>query len=66
MKHNVGSYDAAVRYVAGWLIMLGGVHFGSWWGWLGVLPLVTAGFAYCPLYRLFRWDTTASDRRIAP
>jgi hypothetical protein len=62
MKHNVGSYDAGLRYVAGWLIILVGLHFGSEWAWVGVLPLLTAAFGYCPLYSLVHLDTTFTDR----
>jgi hypothetical protein len=62
MKHNVGSYDAGIRYVLGWLIVLFGLHFSSTWAWLGLLPLVTAAFGFCPLYCFVRLDTTFTDR----
>ena len=65
MKKNVGSYDAAIRYVLGWLIVLWGVHTKNWWGFLALAPLLTCAFAFCPLYCVFRFDTTGVDRRPA-
>lgn len=65
MKHNVGSYDAAARFVGGLLIMLWGVHDKSWWGAIGLLPLITSICAFCPLYVPFGWDTTSADNHPA-
>ena len=27
------------------------------WGWIGVVPLVTGVFAFCPAYALFHFST---------
>jgi hypothetical protein len=62
MKHNVGSYDAAVRFVAGCAVLFWGVNVESWWGLLGVLPVLTAVSEFCPLYTLLHLDTTFTDR----
>jgi len=62
MKHNVGSYDAGARFVAGLAIMFVGVEQESWWGLVGLVPIVTAACAYCPLYSLLHLDTTVTDR----
>jgi len=62
MKHNVGSYDAGIRYVLGWLIILFGLHYGSPLAWLGVFPLLTAALGFCPVYLLIHLDTTFTDR----
>ena len=61
MKHNVGSYDAGARFVAGLIIIFIGVVHESWWGLVGLVPILTAALAYCPLYSLLHVDTTASD-----
>lgn len=66
MKQNVGSYDAGIRFVLGWLIVIWGVHTENVWGWLALVPLITAAMGFCPLYCLFHFDTTGADRRIAP
>ncbi|MBX3738044.1 MAG: DUF2892 domain-containing protein [Candidatus Didemnitutus sp.] len=65
MKHNVGSYDAGIRYVLGWLIVIWGVHTGNKWGFVALLPLITAAVAFCPAYCLFHIDTTAPDNHVA-
>jgi hypothetical protein len=61
MKHNVGSYDAAYRAVLGFAILAVGHHYRSWWGLVGLVPFITATFAFCPLYCLFHFDTSAQD-----
>ena len=61
MKHNVGSYDAAVRFVGGCLIMMVGVHTHHWWGLVGLVPVVTATCGFCPLYWPFHIDTRSLD-----
>jgi len=62
MRPNVGSLDRAVRIVAG-LALLSLVFVGprTPWGWIGILPLVTAFAGYCPLYALFRLRTNRVD-----
>lgn len=61
MKTNLGSFDVGVRYVLGCVILFWGVHQESWWGLVGLVPLLTAITGFCPLYLPFHWDTTASD-----
>jgi Protein of unknown function (DUF2892) len=62
MKTNIGSYDAAVRFIVGCIVMEVGAHHLNWWGLVGLVPIATAAFAYCPLYRPFHFDTTFTDR----
>ena len=60
MKPNVGKIDAAVRIVAGLLLLsLVFVLEGTtrWIGLIGVLPLVTGLMRRCPLYVPFHIDT---------
>ena len=54
MKTNVGKIDRAVRIVAG-LVLVSLVFVGpqSPWGWIGLVPLVTAIAGWCPAYTLF-------------
>ena len=53
MKANVGGLDRALRVVAGLaLIVLAAMGTIGWWGWLGVIPLATGLFSFCPLYTL--------------
>jgi len=51
MKVNVGGIDRMLRIVIGLALIalsLGGVI--GVWGWIGVVPLATAAFRFCPLY----------------
>ena len=58
MKMNVGSIDSTVRIAAG-LILIGLSLSGQIgvWGWIGVLPLVTGIFKFCPGYTIFGMST---------
>lgn len=53
MKANMGTIDRSLRIVAGLLLIgltLGGVI--GIWGWIGMLPLATGIFRFCPAYSL--------------
>lgn len=51
---NVGTIDRIARVVIG-LALIALVFVGpqTSWGWIGVVPLLTAAFGFCPAYRLF-------------
>lgn len=53
MKSNIGSIDRAIRILAG-ICLIGATLFGliGAWGWLGIVPLATGLFRFCPAYRL--------------
>ena len=54
MTNNIGSTDRLVRIVIGigfLLIAFEGPRTA--WGYLGLIPLITGLFGYCPLYRAF-------------
>ncbi len=50
MKYNVGSVDRLARIIVGLLIAIVGVIFDSWWGLIGIVPLATGLFRFCPFY----------------
>ena len=63
---NVGGIDRIVRIVAG-AFLLSLVFFGNQiigenviWGWIGVVPLATGIFKFCPAYTLFGLKTCAA------
>lgn len=58
MKQNVGTIDRAVRIIAG-VILIALVFVGPQtpWGWIGVVPLLTALLGWCPAYTLFGLST---------
>ena len=61
---NVGNLDRIARAVLG-LILLSLVFVGprTMWGWIGVVPLLTAAFRLCPAYRLLGINTCAMPQR---
>lgn len=57
MKCNVGSVDRLLRIIVGLVIALLGVVFDSWWGLVGLVPIATGLFRFCPLYMPFKIST---------
>lgn len=58
MKINVGTVDRALRIVAGAaLVALAATGTVGAWGWIGVVPLLTGLFRYCPAYGLLGIDS---------
>lgn len=58
MQCNVGSTDRVLRIAVGSLLIvlaLSGV-IGSW-GWIGLIPLATGIFRFCPAYPLLGMNT---------
>lgn len=58
MTANVGSIDRVVRIMVGLLLM--GLAAGGtigWWGWLGVVPLLTGLVGWCPPYAMLGFST---------
>ena len=53
MPVNVGAIDRALRAIVG-LILIALVFVGPQtpWGWIGVVPLLTAFIGFCPAYTL--------------
>jgi Protein of unknown function (DUF2892) len=50
MKTNVGGIDRILRFIAGLALLGAGYYFKSWWGLVGIVPLLTATFRFCPAY----------------
>ncbi len=62
MNANVGTIDRAVRIVIG-LALIGAALSGviGAWGWIGIVPLATGIFRFCPAYRLIGLNTCSRD-----
>jgi hypothetical protein len=58
MKVNEGTIDRALRVIAG-LVLIGLAASGTIgvWGWIGVVPLLTGLFGFCPAYAIFGLST---------
>ncbi|KAA0687047.1 DUF2892 domain-containing protein [Azospirillum sp. YIM DDC1] len=54
MPVNVGTIDRALRAIVG-LVLIALVFVGPQtpWGWIGLVPLLTAVVGFCPAYTLF-------------
>jgi len=50
MKCNVGTTDRLLRILVGLVIAILGVWFNSWWGLVGLIPITTGLFRFCPFY----------------
>ncbi|MFM2484372.1 DUF2892 domain-containing protein [Celerinatantimonas yamalensis] len=58
MQANVGGWDKYLRIVIG-VVLIGLMALGyiGLWGWIGVVPILSAAFNYCPLYQLIGFST---------
>lgn len=58
MNANVGNVDRAARALVG-VALIGATVAGAIgpWGWIGVVPLLTAAVGWCPLYKVLGIDT---------
>lgn len=50
MKTNVGGLDRILRLIAGLALLGAGFYFKSWWGLIGLGPILTGVFRFCPAY----------------
>lgn len=64
MKPNVGKADKVVRYTLGILIIAGGIYYQSWWGVIGIVPILTAAISWCPIYAPFGISTVKKKTQI--
>jgi len=58
MRPNVGTLDRIARIVIGLVLLAYALKLGfpdtgwNWAGWIGVVPILTAVFRFCPAYTL--------------
>jgi DUF2892 family protein len=63
VMRNESGWDRLVRVVLGLgLLSLAVIGPRTLWGLLGIVPLVTGVWGFCPLYRAFRVSTRALRR----
>ncbi|MBU2491818.1 MAG: DUF2892 domain-containing protein [Bacteroidetes bacterium] len=62
MKINVGSTDRILRIIAGSAIVAAGFIFQTWWGVIGVIPIITGFVKTCPAYLPFGLSTCKVDK----
>ena len=57
MKANVGNSDRIIRFILGAVIIVLGFYFKSWWGVVGIVPILTGLLNFCPVYNLIGVST---------
>lgn len=64
MKVNVGGFDRIARIIAG-LVLIGLAASGmiGVWGYIGVVPLLTGLFKFCPAYTLLGMNTCPMNKK---
>ncbi len=65
MKKNVGMVDRVVRIILGAALItfaLIGEGFTAKFGWIGVIPLLTAFVGFCPIYTLLGVSSCACKK----
>ncbi len=58
MKCNVGTTDRVLRITGGLAIIVWGFLTHNWWGAVGVVPILTGSFRFCPAYLPFGISTS--------
>ena len=57
MKPNVGGIDRPIRILFGLTLLGAGYYFKSWLGLIGILPILTGTFRFCPAYLPFGFSS---------
>lgn len=58
MNRNIGTIDRVLRILVGVVLIALTVNGTiGWWGWLGVIPLLTGLVRTCPAYSLLGVST---------
>lgn len=52
MQKNIGGVDKTIRILVGIALIIWAVLNGPVWAWIGILPLATGLFSWCPAYTL--------------
>jgi hypothetical protein len=60
VRRNIGTTDKIIRVLAGLAMLVMGIALNSWWGVIGVLPVLTAFVGICPAYWPFGISTCRS------
>ena len=62
MKCNVGYTDRLLRIIIGLAILVLGYIYSNWWGLIGLIPLLTGLFRWCPAYLPCKISTDKSEK----
>ncbi len=62
MKCNIGKRDRIIRAIIAALFFIVGIYFQTWWGLLGVIPLVTVFTRFCGFYVPLKINTLDKNK----
>lgn len=62
MKANMGKGDKTVRMILGGIILALGLYFQSWWGAVGLIPIITSYISWCPFYVPLKISTISKQK----
>ena len=63
IKRNIGNLDTVIRLILAVIIITLGIMYESWWGLVGVVPLMTAIIGTCPIYGILGISTAKQPRK---
>ena len=63
MTCNIGRVEQVIRILIGVAILAVGGYYRSWWGLIGLIPLVTGVVRFCPLWRALGISTCPSGEQ---
>jgi hypothetical protein len=52
LKKNVGNIDSIIRVILGTLIVGIGLYYNSYWGFIGLIPVISGAVSFCPVYKI--------------
>lgn len=62
MKANMGKGDKTFRLIFGAILIVLGLYFQSWWGAIGMIPILTSLISWCPFYVPLKISTISKQK----
>ncbi len=62
MNTNISKIDTIIRLIIAAILIAFGIMYQSWWGLVGVIPLMTAVIGVCPIYSMLGISTDGNSR----
>lgn len=62
MNTNINKTDTIIRLILAVIFIAFGIMYQSWWGLVGVIPLMTAVIGVCPIYGMLGISTNGNSR----
>ncbi|SDE67991.1 YgaP family membrane protein [Rhodospira trueperi] len=68
MSKNLSTLDRLLRFGVGMTLIFAAIWWEplSLWGWIGVIPVVTALVGWCPFYLPWGFRTRKTEQASAP